>query len=378
MKLGIDNFIERIKSHYDKVIAITTVAGLVISVLLVVLQLGLIRQRQASFRGWLQGLRPLNEEVRVVDPEGYDAARAMLANPAQLADDSSFFVPEARFSCSECRHPVPLDAEACPFCGALVTPPEPETVDHDGDGIPTKWESRYGLRTDDPTDAAMDADGDGFTNLEEFDFGTDPTDPISYPPLLKWLMVEDVEGRRFGLQFKSRIRTQTGYKFGVNYRLPNGQIKTDFVELGENVGGFELESYEEKVVKAEPPRPGMVDRSELTIITPRGDQIILVKDQPVMHVELTAHLELDRATPEFEASVRQREQFDLDGATYKVIAIDAKTKRVIIQNISNRQKIMVTQIPKATMEQSERESEEEASDPEQDTRGQPVGSTGLF
>jgi len=46
--------------------------------------------------------------------------------------------------------------------------------DHDGDGIPTWWETRYNFAPENPADATEDTDGDGHNNLEEYRAGTDP------------------------------------------------------------------------------------------------------------------------------------------------------------------------------------------------------------
>lgn len=46
--------------------------------------------------------------------------------------------------------------------------------DADRDGMPDKFEARYGLDADDPVDAMQDPDGDGYTNLEEFLNGSVP------------------------------------------------------------------------------------------------------------------------------------------------------------------------------------------------------------
>jgi hypothetical protein len=47
--------------------------------------------------------------------------------------------------------------------------------DPDNDGIPTFWETRYGLNPNSATDATADPDGDGLTNLQEFQANSHPT-----------------------------------------------------------------------------------------------------------------------------------------------------------------------------------------------------------
>jgi hypothetical protein len=46
--------------------------------------------------------------------------------------------------------------------------------DHDGDGMPDRWELAYGLNWTNAADAALDLDGDGHANLQEYQAGTDP------------------------------------------------------------------------------------------------------------------------------------------------------------------------------------------------------------
>jgi hypothetical protein len=47
--------------------------------------------------------------------------------------------------------------------------------DIDGDGLPDRWEERFGLDPHDSGDASQDDDDDGLTNAEELELGTDPT-----------------------------------------------------------------------------------------------------------------------------------------------------------------------------------------------------------
>ena len=51
----------------------------------------------------------------------------------------------------------------------------PDPTDNDGDGIPTEWETRYGLDGNDSSDGSADPDQDTLTNLQEYNLGTDPT-----------------------------------------------------------------------------------------------------------------------------------------------------------------------------------------------------------
>ncbi len=53
-------------------------------------------------------------------------------------------------------------------------------TDTDRDGMPDKWEKRYGLNPNDPTDANGDLSGDGYTNIEKYIHGIDPTVKVDW------------------------------------------------------------------------------------------------------------------------------------------------------------------------------------------------------
>ncbi len=51
--------------------------------------------------------------------------------------------------------------------------------DPDHDGMPSEWETLFGLDPANPADAALDPDGDGKTNLQEFQAGTNPKGTVT-------------------------------------------------------------------------------------------------------------------------------------------------------------------------------------------------------
>ncbi len=51
--------------------------------------------------------------------------------------------------------------------------------DPDHDGMPSDWETLFGLDPANPADAALDSDGDGKTNLQEFQAGTNPKGTVT-------------------------------------------------------------------------------------------------------------------------------------------------------------------------------------------------------
>lgn len=51
---------------------------------------------------------------------------------------------------------------------------EAYSLDPDSDGLPSRWEIRYGLLPNASSDMSSDNDGDGLSALEEFEYGTNP------------------------------------------------------------------------------------------------------------------------------------------------------------------------------------------------------------
>lgn len=346
MILGIDQFGARLKAHYDKVMAFVVLLLLVSSLIYLGVKVGLIRQMQADFNSTIRSLRPQHPTAAQIESTDFDEASSSLKTPFKIkidATNSYMFVPETRFSCRDCRLPVPINAKRCPFCNAVTKPTVAVNPDSDADGIPTVWEEKYNLDPYDATDAAKDNDGDGYSNLVEYQGGYDPTDPKSHPAAIKNLKLVKITGEKFGFQFKSRAKTRSGYLFGINYRLPNGETKTDFVAIGDTVAGvFTVIGYKEKFVEVKKNFP-KEDRSELTVKTEKGDIITLVKGKAARHVKLTAHMVL--VTPdgkEQKFDVSKKDEFKVDGIKYRVIDIDGDKSLVLILDVPDKKKIKIS------------------------------------
>lgn len=56
-------------------------------------------------------------------------------------------------------------------------------MDSDRDGMPDKWEHKFGLDPEDPSDANGDMNGDGYTNIEKYINGIDPLKRIDWKDL---------------------------------------------------------------------------------------------------------------------------------------------------------------------------------------------------
>lgn len=349
MILGIDRMGARLKEQYDKVIAFTVLVLLVFSLVYLVISVGRIQKMQEESDHWLHSQTPVNPTAEEISSDGYDTALDSLAHPFVLKlgcytnTTGSLFVPQTRFSCLECRRPVYVDAEKCPFCGKPTVKEEIIDPDPDRDGMPTEWEEKYGLDPFDPSDADKDNDGDGYTNLEEYREGPfDPINPKSHPALVEKLVLSSITGEKFGMLFKSRIKTSKGNMFVLNYRLPNGEVKTAFARIGETVAGATLNKYTENLVRVHKNSP-REDHSTLTIITKRGDPIVLEIGKPTKRVRLTAHLVLPRpGGKNLKFDVSEKDKFEIEGAVYRVITIDGNKERVVVQDDISKRKTVVT------------------------------------
>ncbi len=322
--------------QYDKLMAFLALALLLASLVYLAVRVGLIQSMKRDFDMEMKSLRAMHEKAATVAADVFDAAVAGLDKPVSLGHQAwtnvAFSVPEVRVTCTDqrCQRPVPYAAATCPLClspqredKTEVEPPK----DSDGDGMLDDWELQYGLDRYDAGDAANDTDGDGHKNLGEFLAKTDPTDPASRPPVIDQLRVEKVSSVSFGILFKSRVTTGKGERFGLNYRQA-GQIKTDFVGVGDTVAGFLVSKFDHKTRDVDQPYKHKQDVSELTLV--RGDHtIVLVRGQDYNETEQTAHFVSLFDDAKYLA--KQGEFLTVDGSRYEVIEIDTRGERVVLR-----------------------------------------------
>lgn len=357
-------------AHYEIVALGVGVLALAGGAAFYALSLGADPDEAASASaGEVARMKPSETGVKELDMAKMNQAVKLTRNPVQtkaVTDGTENFLTSERMvrcmnaKCGKVISPSRQrqkkeDGEfavKCPFCQEWQEEEHKVVLDTDGDGIPDKWEIRYGLNPKDPADAAADTDKDGFTNLEEYQLSAaeakngikyDPTDRTSHPSYLDSLkLVLPLKETYMPFVFTAANKIPGGWRCDFvdpsrkdDYGRPGRKIS---VKCGSKVVdesgkekvdyGFTLKSYTAKSEKRE--KKGMagmkvdVDVSEVELVRERdGKQVKLVISRPrakPISVDVQATLVYERGeTKSFD--VVSGAEIDLNGTKYKVSGI---------------------------------------------------------
>lgn len=309
---------------YEKIILGVMLVILLLSAVVLLYRVGRVSEQLKEAQWDKPPAAP--KMAQPLDLTALEEARTRLIKPFQLdVRGQRLAVSELRVSCVACRKPIPYTATVCPFCGAAQPAiVDPEKLDSDGDGIPDRWESKYGMNPLDRTDAEGDLDGDGFSNLEEFAAGTDPMDPASSPPRAAKLRVARVYSEPFFLRFQGVNEIAPGvFQYQLNLRTLE---RTYFVKIGDKVLGFEVVGYQPDAK----PQP--------IVQLQQGDKKInLVKGMAVQQEELVAQLmDLVDRRP---IKARVGDVVKLGEEEYKVV--DIRKSGVVIRDLRTDRDLQV-------------------------------------
>ncbi|MBU0496829.1 MAG: hypothetical protein KKC68_08315, partial [Candidatus Thermoplasmatota archaeon] len=119
----------------------------------------------------LSGLSAIN--INLLDPDGFSQTISMI----KVAETNKYraieqFSTSGQYSFSITVKDQSNNAKTTDTKTFWITS---DLNDTDDDGMPDRWEKRYGLDPFDPTDATQDLDKDGISNLEEYQKQTNPT-----------------------------------------------------------------------------------------------------------------------------------------------------------------------------------------------------------
>jgi hypothetical protein len=305
-----------LKNHGEKVLFVVLVAGLALSAWFILAQRG-------------EFLPVSDVESRQADVQmNTDNVEGMLArlttDSPSIEVDLGAFTPGIRKVCANPDHAwlIPVDAKNCPFCGTEQTG---EGNDSDGDGISDQQELAWGMDPNDEEDIFNDPDGDGFMTSTEFELGSDPTDAGSYPDLIHYLRLSDLDQKsvRFELEGFSEV-TEGNYRLQLRWAYPGESAwSRGIVSVGERFGRsneFVVEKFLEK--RTRQPDGRWLDETFADIKV--GRKVVKLgrygEDARGQVTESLATLRLI-AGPDWEQEVRVGDSFELDKKPYMVIDI---------------------------------------------------------
>ena len=313
-----------LKQHYDKILVVASLLLLVGSLVALISGTSDANARRRVFQADLKRMRPDNPRAEKISDFAFSAANEMLEVPYQMPTGGTFLVAAERVYCVQCRRPIRLDADSCPYCRAEQPTGEvSEDWDSDGDGIPDAVETALGLNPRDPTDAEGDMDADGFTNLEEYQAKTDPAEAASHPPKFDFLRVSGIEVRKFPFVLKSHTESNNKVRFQFNrgnqsYMLLKGQTlgKTGYV-----LSDFSVTEEEVKVKGLSKPRKMRL--ATVTLVKDK-DKLVLKEGEPPINGMFVVSFVCLKDAERTVYTAERGGSFEFEGETFVLDGIDQK------------------------------------------------------
>ncbi len=324
-----------LKLHYDKILVLASLLLLVGSLVALISGTSDANRERRLFRDEIDRMRPDNPHAEKISDFTFAAADGMLGTPYVMATGGTFLVAAERVHCVQCRRPIRLDADECPYCRAKQPTGEvADDWDSDRDGIPDAVETQLGLNPRDPTDAEGDMDKDGFTNLEEYLAGTDPKDPKDHPPKFDFLRVSDIEVKKFPFVLKNHTEMGKNVRFQFNITRGNQSF---MIRKGEKLGktGYVLVDYavkEEEVAVKGLTKPRKVKLATVTLRKDNDTLVVKEGEPPINGMYIVSFVCLKDAERTVYTAERggsfefEGEEFVLDGIDQKAGTADITRK----------------------------------------------------
>lgn len=331
-----------IKDHYDKVILGVVLTALIASLVVLIDKNKNFENNEKAFERNLSNKRPSNPIAQEASDEFYLEAKDASENPIILAtggDAFNMLIAPSRVYCvkQECKKPIKFEAKVCPFCNE----PQPdddaaEDWDSDGDGMPDTYEREHAFNPADSLDKDFDADSDGFTNYEEFVAKTNPRDASVHPPLIDFLVVQDVKSIQFPYELKGKV----GFKDNIKFQINGPSGKSSWISVGGELEktGYKLVSYIQKDVVIK--RAGLPDKKDQVYVITLSNQhkeIQLQEGAGKVFSEREVFFVCTKDPEQKVYQAKEFESFSFDNVEYQVKSVDKNGNSVVILDKSNQQ-----------------------------------------
>ena len=175
-------------------------------------------------------------------------------------------------------------------------------------------------------DTGQDSDGDGWTDAEEAQYGTNPNDPDSHPPLHTKLRMVKLDAQPFPVIFEGVERGRAAVT------IQHGQLsERHLLGGGQRVPGEQWKIAAMRAKSTLDKSGSNVDTSELTLVNAEtGEKLVLVKSMPTSAPGTTAVLSLEGF--DREVSVKAKQQFQLDERDKtRYTVVDIRPTQVVLR-----------------------------------------------
>lgn len=339
MKNKKSNFL---KCNYEKVILGVVLFALIASLQILIKKNKSLESNERDFERTLSSQRPSNPAADKASNEFFKAAKEASEQPVILAigeDAPKMLIAPSRVYCvkEDCKKAIKFEAKICPFCNE----PQPDDDvaddwDSDGDGMPDAYEREHAFNPADPADRDLDADNDGFTNYEEFVAKTNPRDASTHPPLIDFLVVQDVKSIQFPYELKGKV----GFKDNIKFQINGPSGKSSMVSVGDELEktGYKLTKYVEKDVVIK--RKGIPDKKDTVYVITLSNQhkeIQLQQGAGKVFSEREVFFVCTKDPEQKVYQAKEFESFSFDNVEYLVKSVDKNGDSVVILNKSNQQ-----------------------------------------
>lgn len=330
------------KGNYEKIILGIVLIALISSLLILIEKNKGVESNERDFERELANQKISNPIAEKASDDFYKAAKKAAESPVVLEtgdDASSMLIAPSRVFCvkNECKKAIKFEAKVCPFCNE----PQPdddvaEDWDSDGDGMPDAYEREHAFNPADPADKDLDADNDGFTNYEEFIAKSNPRDASTHPPLIDFLVVQDVKSIQFPYELKGKV----GFKDNIKFQINGPSGKSSMISVGDELEktGYKLVSYELKDVVIK--RTGLPDKKGQVYVITLSNQHKEIQLQQGAGKVFSEREVFFVCTKDPEQKVYQAKEFEtfsFDNVEYQVKSVDKNGNSVVILDKSNQQ-----------------------------------------